>query len=230
MSRCRAGRSKRPRSGSRSTRRRCGSGATGSSPKATPGCWIGRVVRTGHRTGLRDRVDARGAAAASEASLGRGSHRVRGRHRRRRRCSAILRAAGCGRLDRGDRATDTSPVQRYQRERPGELIHVDVKKLAAIPDGRRLADPRPRQRTATRGHTAPATATSTPRSMTAPASSTPRSSTTNKAITAADVLAPSRGMVRRRIGITCERVITDNGACYRSRALAPRLRRDRHRP
>jgi hypothetical protein len=47
----------------------------------------------------------------------------------------ILRAAGCARLDRGDRATDRSPVQRYQRERPGELIHVDVKKLAAIPDG-----------------------------------------------------------------------------------------------
>jgi hypothetical protein len=26
-------------------------------------------------------------------------------------------------------------VRRYERERPGELIHVDVKKLAAIPDG-----------------------------------------------------------------------------------------------
>jgi transposase InsO family protein len=47
----------------------------------------------------------------------------------------ILRAEGCARLDQGDRATDRAPVQRYQRERPGELIHVDVKKLAAIPDG-----------------------------------------------------------------------------------------------
>jgi hypothetical protein len=27
------------------------------------------------------------------------------------------------------------PVQRYQRERPGELVHVDTKKLAAIRDG-----------------------------------------------------------------------------------------------
>ena len=46
----------------------------------------------------------------------------------------ILNAAGCGRLDRGDRA-HWEPVVRYQREQPGELIHVDVKKIAAIPDG-----------------------------------------------------------------------------------------------
>ena len=47
----------------------------------------------------------------------------------------ILNEAGCGRLDRGDRATDVEPVRRYERDRPGELIHVDVKKIAAIPDG-----------------------------------------------------------------------------------------------
>jgi transposase InsO family protein len=47
----------------------------------------------------------------------------------------ILRAAGLGRLDRGDRTTDREPVRRYQRDMPGELIHVDVKKLAGIPDG-----------------------------------------------------------------------------------------------
>lgn len=46
---------------------------------------------------------------------------------------AILNAAGVGRLDRGDRST--APVLRYERERPGELVHVDVKKLAMIPDG-----------------------------------------------------------------------------------------------
>ena len=47
----------------------------------------------------------------------------------------ILNRAGLGRLDRGDRATNTAPVRRYQRERPGELIHVDIKKLAGIPTG-----------------------------------------------------------------------------------------------
>ena len=47
----------------------------------------------------------------------------------------LLRREGLGRLDRGDRATDCTPVQRYERERPGELVHVDVKKLSGIPDG-----------------------------------------------------------------------------------------------
>jgi len=47
---------------------------------------------------------------------------------------AILRAEGVGRLDRGDRAIAEQP-KRYQRERPGELVHVDVKKLGGIRDG-----------------------------------------------------------------------------------------------
>jgi len=50
--------------------------------------------------------------------------------------AAILRAAGVGRLNRGDRATSSRPdPRRYERERPGELVHVDVKKIAAIPPG-----------------------------------------------------------------------------------------------
>lgn len=46
----------------------------------------------------------------------------------------ILDQAGVGCLDRGDRVLDREPVRRYQREHPVELIHVDVKKLAEIPD------------------------------------------------------------------------------------------------
>lgn len=48
---------------------------------------------------------------------------------------AILNREGLGRLDRGDRATNTEPVRRYQRDRPGELVHMDIKKLAGIADG-----------------------------------------------------------------------------------------------
>lgn len=48
---------------------------------------------------------------------------------------SVLGAAGLGRLDRGDRASETAPVGRYERDRAGELVHVDVKKLAAIPAG-----------------------------------------------------------------------------------------------
>ena len=45
----------------------------------------------------------------------------------------MLRRLGLGRLSRLD---PKPPVVRYQRERPGELIHVDVKKLGRIgPNG-----------------------------------------------------------------------------------------------
>lgn len=33
-----------------------------------------------------------------------------------------------------DRATG-EPVRRYERSRPGELVHLDAKKLGRIPDG-----------------------------------------------------------------------------------------------
>jgi len=46
----------------------------------------------------------------------------------------VLARYGCPRLACLDRAAGV-PVRRYERERPGELIHVDVKKLGSIPDG-----------------------------------------------------------------------------------------------
>ena len=45
----------------------------------------------------------------------------------------VLRREGLHRLDWIDRPTRT--VVRYERERPGELVHIDVKKLGRIPDG-----------------------------------------------------------------------------------------------
>ncbi|MFJ7264533.1 IS481 family transposase [Streptomyces globosus] len=46
----------------------------------------------------------------------------------------ILTRHGLHRLAFMDRPTGTV-IRRYERERPGELIHVDVKKLGRIPDG-----------------------------------------------------------------------------------------------
>jgi transposase InsO family protein len=43
--------------------------------------------------------------------------------------SAVLKRAGLGRLSRLD---PPEPVRRYERARPGELIHIDVKKLGRI--------------------------------------------------------------------------------------------------
>lgn len=46
----------------------------------------------------------------------------------------ILVRQGLNRLDHMDRATGQL-VRRYERERPGDLVHVDVKKFAVIPAG-----------------------------------------------------------------------------------------------
>ncbi len=90
---------------------------------------------------------------------------------------SILRSAGLGRLDRGDRATK-EPVWRYQRDQPGELIHVDVKKIAAIPNGA-AGEATAAATTRPKAIAEPATATSTPPSTTGLAWRTRRFKTTN---------------------------------------------------
>jgi len=47
---------------------------------------------------------------------------------------AVLVRCRINRLSHLDRATG-EPIRRYEHEKPGDLIHVDVKKLGKIPDG-----------------------------------------------------------------------------------------------
>ena len=47
---------------------------------------------------------------------------------------AVLQRCGISRLSQVDRATG-EPVRRYEHDRPGDLLHADVKKLGNIPDG-----------------------------------------------------------------------------------------------
>jgi transposase InsO family protein len=47
---------------------------------------------------------------------------------------AVLVRCRLNRLSHLDRATG-EPIRRYEHERPGDLIHVDVKKLGKVPDG-----------------------------------------------------------------------------------------------
>ncbi|SCF92791.1 Integrase core domain-containing protein [Streptomyces sp. LamerLS-31b] len=61
------------------------------------------------------RLAARAGVAAST------THRILARH-------------GLPALTACDRATG-EPIRRYERSRPGELVHIDVKKLGRIPDG-----------------------------------------------------------------------------------------------
>jgi transposase InsO family protein len=151
--------------------------------------------------------------------------------------SGILKRIGMGRLGR----LGMEPAERYERERPGELIHIDVKKLGRIQGGagkritgiKRNPEPRRRDRSGIDRrvigweyvHVAVDDATR---------------------LAYAEVLADEKAtttvaFLRRalrffaRHGITVERVLTDNGAAYRSavHALACRalgLRHLRTRP
>ena len=130
---------------------------------------------------------------------------------------SILRDAGLARLDRGDRATSTEPVRRYQRGRPGELVHVDVKKLAAVRDG---GGWRIHGRGAANGtgahrgagyrylHTAIDDRTRVAYSEIL---------NDEQGVTAAAFWRRANAWFRAR-GVTIERALTDNGSCYRSHA------------
>jgi hypothetical protein len=51
------------------------------------------------------------------------------------RVLARYRLARLSQLDRATGRVVRRPVHRYERDRPGELIHVDIKKLGNIPYG-----------------------------------------------------------------------------------------------
>jgi transposase len=96
--------------------------------------------------------------------------------------SGILTRIGMGKLGR----LGLEPAQRYERERPGELIHIDVKKLGRIQGGagKRMTGrphytPRLTDKAGTRRGTAVGT-TCISRSTTARAWPTPRSSATRR--------------------------------------------------
>jgi transposase InsO family protein len=135
--------------------------------------------------------------------------------------SGILTRIGLGKLGR----LGLEPAQRYERERPGELIHVDVKKLGWIERGagHRITG---RHRYPRRHSPLRIDAEGTPRETTgweyvhiaiddATRLAYIEVLENEKAITAI-------GFLRRAVahfadyGITVEQLITDNGAAYRS--------------
>ena len=192
--------------------------------------WRDRFLAEGS-CGLRDR------SSRPHRSPNRAPEALRGRVirlRRRRRWGAahisfevglaastvqrILHTEGLGRLDRGDRATNAASKpapQRYQRDTPGELIHVDVKKLAGIPPGGGW-------RTRGRGYEGEGARARMVGYRYLHSAIDDRSRvvyseihTDETAITAAGFWVRAAAWYQK-IGITPQRVITDNGACYRS--------------
>ena len=140
---------------------------------------------------------------------------------------AVLRRCRISRLNQVDRVTG-EPVRRYERDAPGELLHQDVKKLGNIPDGggwRMVGRHRGwRNRTATPttkrgkagdknyGHAYVHTVVDD------------HSRVAYAEIHDDETGPTAAGVLRRAViwfaahGVTVERVLTDNGSCYRSRA------------
>jgi transposase InsO family protein len=131
----------------------------------------------------------------------------------------VLKRAGLSVLARLDRTTRS--VIRYERGRPGELIHLDIKKLARIPDGGgKRIDPgwkeaKTARRTSRGGGYDYVHVAVDDHSRYAYAEALPD----EKGATAADFLVRA-ALAFAQVGIAVERVITDNGGCYRSHAFA----------
>jgi len=127
-----------------------------------------------------------------------------------------LTRAGLGRLSRLD---PPEPVRRYQRERPGELLHLDIKKLGRFDrPGHRVTGTRRGCRNRGAGwdfvHVAVDDATRLAYVEVVPDE---RKDTTTAFLLRA--LSWFRGR-----GIEVERVMTDNGSAYRSRRFRKALR------
>ena len=135
----------------------------------------------------------------------------------------VLLRHGLNRLDCLDRPTRT-PIRRMEMSRPGELVHIDVKKLGRIPKGGgwrvhgRAA--RPHDGHAKRERPGYAYVHSAVDAYSRLAYSEVLAD--EKAATAAGFWGRAAAHFSR-IGITVERVLTDNGSCYRSRDFAVAL-------
>jgi transposase InsO family protein len=166
------------------------------SPNRTPARIEERIVRHRRRDKIGpDRISGRLGVPASTV------HRVLVRH-------------DLNRLTHLDRQTAT-PIRRYERKRPGELVHVDIKKLGRIPTG---GGHKAHGRAATRrnkrhrvGYAYLHTAIDDHSRL-----AYTEVLTDEKGATAAAFWRRAEAWFAAH-GIVIERVITDNGFCYRGK-------------
>jgi transposase InsO family protein len=157
---------------------------------------------------------------------------------------AVLVRCRLNRLSHLDRVTG-EPIRRYEHDHPGSLLHVDVKKLGNVPDGggwryvgrrqgnrNRAATPdKPRNR-----HHNPKIGTAFVHTVL-----DDHSRVAYAEIHDDETAATAAGVLRRAVawfadrGVVVERVLSDNGSCYRSflwrdACLALRITHKRTRP
>ncbi len=148
----------------------------------------------------------------------------------------VLSRFGLAKLSWLDRGTGRV-IRRYEHEKPGDLIHVDIKKLGRIPDGggHRVMDRAAgnRNKTGTAANRRPGYAY-----LHNAVDDHSRFAYTEiledeKKETAAGFWDRANEAFNA-VGITVKRVLTDNGSCYRSHAfkdaLGPDIKHKRTRP
>ena len=129
----------------------------------------------------------------------------------------VLVRAKLNRLDQLDRVT-CQPVRRFEMTRPGELVHIDIKKLGRIPRGGgwrvhgRAHPPIPQGR----DRVGYAFVHSAIDAYTRVAYSEVLGN--EQGVTAAGFWQRANAFFAS-LGIVVERVLTDNGGCYRSHAF-----------
>jgi transposase InsO family protein len=138
-------------------------------------------------------------------------------------CHAILRRAGAARLAHLDRATGR-PIRRYEHAHPGDLIHVDVKKLGNIPDGggwrvhgRAKGDRNSRRTTSARKNNHPVIGYGYLHTALDDYSRLAYTEilTDERKETAVGFWLRAQAWFAAR-GVQVQRVLTDNGSCYKS--------------
>jgi transposase InsO family protein len=135
---------------------------------------------------------------------------------------AVLVRCRINRLSHIDRRTG-EPIRRYEHEAPGDLLHVDVKKLGNIPDGGGWRYLGRKVGMANRHRHHP---TRHPQIGTAFVHTVldDHSRVAYAEIHDDETAATAIAVLRRAVawfaarGVTTRRVLSDNGACYRSRA------------
>ena len=148
----------------------------------------------------------------------------------------VLRREGEPRLHELDLATRKAlrgEVERYEHDQPGDLIHVDIKKLGLIPDGgghrvhgRAVGTRNSSLSRALRKATVPGSSGGSRGYMYIHSALDDHSRLVYSEIHTDEQAVTAAGFWRRAAlwftaqGITVQRVLTDNGSCYRSRLWA----------
>ena len=193
------------------------------------GRWVARFLCEGapgmaDRSSRPKRSPKRTAAALADAIATLRRRRLTGKHIAKQTgvsaatVSRVLRRAGLSRLKD---IAPAEPVRRYERDKPGEMIHIDIKKLGRFERvGHRITGDRAGQSNS-RGigwEFVPVCIDDASR-------------------VAFSQVLPDEGKERavgfleaavayyNSLGVTVERVMTDNGSCYRSKAFASACRK-----